>query len=49
MDSNMTFRIDSEVKAQMHWACQLLLPLIFLPMPLFEQKACLLLSRFRSL
>ena len=28
---------------------QLLLPLIFLPMPLFEQKACLLLSRFRSL
>ena len=73
MDSNMTFRIDSEVKAQMAAICDALgmststafnifanasplneprttvLPLIFLPMPLFEQKACLLLSRFRSL
>lgn len=54
MDSNMTFRIDSEVKAQMAAICDALgmstsTAFNILPMPLFEQKACLLLSRFRSL
>lgn len=46
MDSNMTFRIDSEVKAQMAAICDALgmstsTAFNILPMPLFEQKACL--------
>lgn len=55
MDSNMTFRIDSEVKAQMAAICDALGMStstafnIFANAFGFEQKACLLLSRFRSL
>lgn len=43
MDSNMTFRIDSEVKAQMAAICDALgmstsTAFNILPMPLFEQR-----------
>ena len=54
MDSNMTFRIDSEVKAQMAAICDALgmstsTAFNIFATLLFGQRECLLLSRFRSL
>lgn len=54
MDSNMTFRIDSEVKAQMAAICDALGMSTSTAFNIFANafvraKACLLLSRFRSL